>query len=177
MLIPAMPAAPASAQAAIRSAVMPPNAATGKELAKQASRSPPRPGISLWPGLDRVGNTGPKTARSAPSRSARQTSSTVCVDTAIRKPDGTTGLRSQGAGEPAGRWTPCAPAASATSKRLLTKIGVRWGRTRAKAARARSSRSRGGRSFSRSWIQEQPRLAFLSMQSSKLPGQVLRSVM
>ena len=91
MLIPATAVAPTAAQARSRALVTPPNAATGMSTARHATRSPDNPGIGPGPCFGLVGKTGPKTAKSAPSRSALRTSSTVCVDTPMENPAGTIG--------------------------------------------------------------------------------------
>ena len=86
--MPAIPAAPASRHEGMRSGVMPPRASTGRPARAQASASFFRPGSAVVPGLDRVGKTGPKTAKSAPSSAARSASCGVCVDTPSRNPGG-----------------------------------------------------------------------------------------
>ncbi len=145
--MPATPAAPASMQSAWNSLPLlrlapAPGIATARASSRKRS-SPSRPPFNgVW-------NTGPNTAKSAPSDSAARSSSMECVETPTRKTGGTMLRKLRGAIEAAGRCTPCAPAASAISTRELIRIFAPCGFGSANTRRVNSHNSSAGRNPSR----------------------------
>src|ERR1022692_4107998 len=177
--MPAIPAAPACRHCAVFSAVTPPSASTGTFTAAAASRKRSRPSGAPYAAFDGVKNTGPKTAKSAPSLSARRTSSAEWQDTPIRKPGGTIPRQTPGAIESAGKCTPCAPQASATSVRSFTRMAVPCGFGRRNARLTSSTSSHAVRSFSRIWMRSTPAASAraIAPSSASHPPSGRRSVM
>ena len=133
--IQATPRAPASMQRAALSGPTPPSAKTGRRVARQASASLSTP-CAVLPG---VSKTGAKTTKSASDRAVSPAECTLSPT--ICKPS----ARASAALKPrAGRWTPSAPAASATSARSLTRRGAANFVQISRKARARTSSSRAG---------------------------------
>src|SRR3954470_16247056 len=77
--IPATPAAPAARHAGAFASVTPPSASTGIRTARAASANAGSPRAGPYAALEFGSNTGLKTAKSAPSDSARRNSSTACA--------------------------------------------------------------------------------------------------
>jgi len=172
------------------SRVMPPSAQTGIGGCAASARwqiprncsSPSRFADPLF------SNTGPNTAKFAPCASAPATSAPECAETPItgsplpaRATIDRTSLADK---SPAGKCTPCAPQASATSVRELMSSCVREPPSAAIAFIANSSSARLSKSFSRSCMYSTPAAAhsaiFANSRCSCLwrsPANCCRSVM
>ncbi len=118
--IAASPAAPLDATNLIDGRSMPPIASTGVPPAAATTAARPSHPSNLPSGLDLVGRTVPAMRYSASRRSAA--AAALWIEHPIRNSLGTSGRASAGRKERSFRWTPAAPAASATSTRSLTRI-------------------------------------------------------